>query len=152
MGLDLEFFDNPSSRMQRVTAANPLPTTGGVNLDGELLAQASRTASTAGPDQTNANSRGVLLYLDVTAASGTGGLTVQVQGKDPSSGKYKTLNANPTAVTAIGTTAYMLYPGASTTGQVQQATSQVLPRTWRVNVSHGDASSYTYSVGYSLIG
>jgi hypothetical protein len=150
MGFDLEWLDEASGQVRRVSAGNPLPA-GGPNREGELLPAATRTATATAADQTNANGRGVILYLDVTAASGSGGLTVQIQGKDPSSGKYKQLNVNPTAVVAAGTTAVALYPGASTTGGLAQATAQALPRTWRVVVSHGDASSYTYSLGYSLI-
>jgi hypothetical protein len=116
---------------------------------------AARTATTSSADQTNYNAKGVLVYLNVTAASGTGGLQVQVQGKDPVSGNYYNLTSAPTAVIATtGSTpkVYAMGPSYfSTGGAVTQNTTQALPRTWRVQVVAGDASSYTYSVSASVI-
>jgi hypothetical protein len=116
-----------------------------------LLASATRTSTTSSADQTNYNGRGVLVYLNVTAASGTGGLTLTIQAKDPVTGTYQTLNSAPTAVTATGFKTYELYPGAATTGGLTQAVQQPLPRTWRVQVAHGDSSNYTYSVSASVL-
>ncbi len=115
-----------------------------------LLPSAVRSATIATPDQVNYNWRGVLVWLNITAASGTGGLTLRVQGKDPASGSYFSLHAAPAAVIATGMQVYALYPGV-TGGAVSQPTQIVLPRTWRVQVTHGDASSYSYSVGASLV-
>jgi hypothetical protein len=117
------------------------------NQDATLLSSAARTATTACSDQVNYNGRGVRIVLSVTVASGSGGLQVQIQGKDSISGNYYQLNATPTAVIATGTYVYDLFPAAITAqGGITQATDQFVPRTWRVNVVHGDASSYTYSV------
>jgi hypothetical protein len=123
------------------------------NQQGTLLASAARTATAASPDQTNHDGRGVVVFLNITAASGTGGLQVIVEGKDPVSGSYQQINATPAAVTATGFKSYVVYPGAASgpQGDVTQTTEQVLPRTWRVRVVHGDGSSYTYSVGYAVI-
>jgi hypothetical protein len=123
------------------------------NQQGTLLASAARTATAAGADQTNYDGRGVVVFLNVTAASGSGGLQVVVEGKDPVSGTYQQINATPTAVTATGFRSYVVYPGAASgpQGDVTQTTQQVLSRTWRVRVVHGDGSSYTYSVGYALL-
>ncbi|MBW3622702.1 MAG: hypothetical protein KY468_04755 [Armatimonadetes bacterium] len=117
--------------------------------EGTALASAARTASTASSDLANASARGVLLFLDVTAAGATGGLTLRAQYKDPVSGRYVDINAAPAAVTTASTTAYVIYPGSTAGGT--QATSAPLSKTWRINVAHGDASSYTYSVSYSYI-
>lgn len=122
------------------------------NVEGVALASAARTASTASPDITNHNARGIMVMLDVTAASGTGGLQVRVQAKDPVSGNYLGINSAPTAITAVGMRVYVLYPGANTTNTgIAQVSGQLVPRTFRIFVSHGDGSSYTYSVGYALI-
>jgi hypothetical protein len=122
------------------------PETG--NLEGTALASAARAAQTESADIVNVNCRGAVIFLNVTAASGTGGLQVVVRGKDPVSGAYVNLNNVPTAVIATGLLVYTFYPGATAVGA---ATFQgVLPRTFRIRVIHGDASSYTYSVGYSL--
>ena len=123
------------------------------NTQGTLLTSAVRTTSTNSPAQTNYNARGVVIVLDVTAASGTGGLTVQIKAPDPvtTTGSNQ-LHNNPTAVTATGQTLYALYPGASTTGGVvANAFSMVLPRSWFLTVNHGDGSGYTYDVGYYYV-
>ena len=121
------------------------------------LASAARTASTNSADQLNYNAKGLIAVLDITAASGTGGLQLVVQGKDPISGNYAQLTVTPTAILAAGTYAYELHPGSSTAapgagnGLLQVRTAGALPRTYRIRVIHGDASSYTYSVGLQTI-
>jgi hypothetical protein len=122
------------------------------NVEGTLLASATRTADTATADQTNHNGRGVILFLNVTAASGTGGVRAIVQGKDPVSGTYTpSFGATPTFRTATGVYVYVYYPGAAGVGGLDQTSQTVLPRTWRALVQHGDASNYTYSLGFSAI-
>lgn len=121
------------------------------NVEGTLLASAARTSTTASPQQTNHNAKGVMVTLNVTAASGAGGLTLYVRAINPVTGVSSGgLNNAPTAVTANGIYRYIVYPGASG-GSVTQATSLPLPRVWDININHGDSSSYTYSVSYQLI-
>ena len=124
------------------------------NTQGTLLASAVRTATIVSPDQTNYNARGVALLLNVTAASGTGGLTLQVTIKD-SLGIPSQLSATTSPViTTTGARIIVIYPGAGSTGAatgvIQEATLP-LPRTWYATVGHGDGSSYTYSLSYSYI-
>jgi hypothetical protein len=119
------------------------------NQDLTLLASATRTSTTSSPDQVNISGVGLVVYLNVSGASGTGGLTVFLQGKDPVSGNYFTLDHATAAVTANGQYLYSLYPGLSAEGT--QGWSAVLPATWRVQVQHGDSSNYTYSVGASVL-
>jgi hypothetical protein len=122
------------------------------NTEGTLLASAARTVATASATQTNYNARGVIVYLNVTAASGTGGLGLLIIAGDPVAANLYALNATPTTVTATGLYGYEVSPGASgTTTQLAQRTSGSLPRTWQIYINVGNASSYTYSVGYSLI-
>ena len=118
------------------------------NTDLSLLASAARTATTASADQTNYNGSGkVRVVLNVTVASGSGGLQVVVQGKDSISGNYYALNASPSAVLTTGTYVYDIVPGGETAANgITQATQTFVPRTWRVNVVAGDGSSYTYSI------
>lgn len=120
------------------------------NTSGTLLTSQARTANPSSTPQTNYNARGVLITLNVTASSGTGGLTLRIQAQDPASGTFFNYNASPTAVTATGMYSYLLYPGISG-GFTTQLTPIVLPKTWQIVVSHGDGTSYTYSVGYSYI-
>lgn len=126
------------------------------NTEGTLLASAARTATTVSAVQTNHNARGVLIHLNITEASGLGGLRVHIESVDPVSGGFAWLNPNPTAITATGLYLYEVSPGGSTAGAagagiVNQRTAGSVPRFWRVNVEHGDVTSYTYSLGYSLI-
>ena len=117
---------------------------------GTALASAARTATNTSSTFTNPGAVGVQLYLNVTAsAAGTGGLQVQVMAIDPVTRASLAITALPTAVTATGTTVLTLYPGAATSGT--QATAGALGRLWAVKVTHGDSTSYTYSVGYSYI-
>lgn len=119
------------------------------NNQGTLWASAARTVTVSSPVMSNPNARGLLVFLNVTVASGTGGLIVRIQALDPVSGGVFSMNVAPTAVIATGLTVYGLYPSIST--GLTQATSGVLPRVWQVTATVGDASSYTHSAGYSLI-
>lgn len=118
------------------------------NTEGTLLASATRTATTTTPDQTNYNARGVLVFFNITAVSGTGGLTLSIQWKDPVSGTTYSNLLVGSALTTAGARIYQVYPAAS---GGTASTGAALPRTWRVSVAHGDASNYTYSVGYAYV-
>lgn len=125
------------------------------NVEGVALISAARTLLTNSADITNYNNRILQVYLNVTAtAAGTGGLTVVIQAKDPASGTYKTINSAPTAVVATGITVYQIGAGATNNNAagVVQMSSAAVPRTFRIQVQVGDATSYTYSVGYALLG
>lgn len=113
-----------------------------------VLTSAARTTAQTQADQDNAGARGIAVILDITAASGTGGLTLEIDGLDPTSGKYFALLTG-TAKTTTGTTVYRVYPGL--TASANATASDVLPKTWRTKISVGDASSYTYSVGAVLL-
>jgi hypothetical protein len=118
-----------------------------------LLASAARTATTASAAQTNSNARGFLLFLDVTTASGTGGLQIQPQVQDPISGNWVSYSGSSAAVTATGEYLYVLYPStfSGLSSSVKTSCSAPLPPTWRVQIIAGDSSSYTYSLAAALI-
>lgn len=125
------------------------------NGEAVLLPSAARAATTDSPQQTNHAARGVVLFLRVTAASGTGGLVVRIVGVDPATGQPVVLNPDPAAVTAVGVYAYELSPGASGgtagPGRVNQRTSGALPRAWYAQVLHGDATGYSYSLAAATV-
>lgn len=121
------------------------------NSDGTLLASAARTTHGVSASQVNHNARGVLLFLRVTAASGTGGLVTRVQVISPVTGDLHNINLAPAAITTAGLFTYLVYPGATETGGLTQVTPSVLPRRWRAAATAADATSYTYSLGFSLI-
>lgn len=117
------------------------------NTDLTLLASAARTATLNSGDLTNYNGRGLHVVLDVTNA-GTGSITLTIQAKDALSGQYYTLLAGA-AVTTVSTNVYKVFPGA--TAVANAAANDILPRTYRILVTHNNANSITYSVGASII-
>lgn len=121
-----------------------------------VLASAARTATVNSSDMINygpnANVRGVLVIVDVTAAADTPEITPIIQVKDPVSEKYINLLSASSALTGTGTAAYLVYPGAgSTSAGITQVASFPLGSTWRVRVTHADTDSITYSVGAFLL-
>lgn len=118
------------------------------NLDVTVLSSAARTATLQSSDQTNYNGRGLHLVIDVTAASATPSVVFTIQGKDAVSGKYYTVLAS-SAITGTGTTVLKVYPGI--TAAANASASDLLPRVWRVDATHADTDSITYSVGASVI-
>jgi hypothetical protein len=119
--------------------------------ESSVLDSGARTVTTTSGNQINTNSRCVTVFLNVTVASGTGGLTLRIVAVDPASGNSFFLNAAPTAVIATGQYAYVLGSGVTSSGgSIAQATAVPLPKTWRVSVVAGDSSSYTYSVSASM--
>jgi hypothetical protein len=117
-----------------------------------LLRSAARTLATACPQQLETAQQSLRLYLHVTVASGTGGLTLQVRGYDKASGATAILLVASAAVIATGMYVYELLAGSSSeaVGDVKDAVSRPLPATWDVNIAVGDSSSYTYSLGADL--
>lgn len=117
------------------------------NTDITVLASAARTTTTNSSDLTNYNGRGLHVVLDVTNA-GTGSITITISGKDALGGLYYTLLTGA-AVTTNSTNVYKIFPGA--TAVANAAANDILPRTWRVTVTHNNANSITYSVSASVI-
>jgi hypothetical protein len=99
-------------------------------------------------DQVNfAGHTGIQVILDMTTP-GTGSVTLTIQGKDQTSGKYYTLLAGA-AVTTQTTNVYTVYPSAPNTANV--TAPQCLPAVWRILVTANNSNPATYSVGYCLL-
>ena len=64
-----------------------------------LLASAARTSTTNSPTLRNRWNTGVQLVLDVTAASGTGGLTLHIQQVDRDTGHTVDLAVDSATIT-----------------------------------------------------
>ena len=118
------------------------------NTEETILASAARTATTNSADFTNFNARGGHFQINVTSITATPSITPTIQGKDPVSGTYYDILVG-TAITTTGITILKVYPGILAIAN--GAASDILPRTYRVSVAHGDADSITYSVGASLV-
>lgn len=142
--------DTDTERMllARLLAAQAVKTTG------TALASAARTTTTQSADIDTTGFRGIVVFFNVTVASGTGGLTLRLRGRDSVTSLYAALTQDSTARTATGFWTMSVGlgvsapSGATLTGSL---TGLPLPDTIRLEVAHGDASSYTYSVGYCLV-
>jgi hypothetical protein len=111
-----------------------------------IYTSGARTATSSSSDATNYNHRGLHVIVNVSSA-GTGSVTPMIEGKDNLAGVYYSLHAAATAITANGTYVYEIYPGVGTaSGGITQATSRVVPRLFRVTMTHNNANSMTYSV------
>lgn len=127
------------------------------NVEAILLASAARTATTNSPDQTNYNGKGVHVSIDVTI-EGPATISMKIQGKHSIGGTYYDIADFGVVYTAAtdtpGPKTGALYPGILAADHVGVgagvfgtiAKSGVLPRTWRVVVTHADATTCTYSV------
>ncbi len=117
-----------------------------------LLASAARTAATASLKQTDDVQQCCRVYLNVTAASGTGGLTPTFRGYDKVSGNAVSLTTGGAAITATGLYVYEMMANAQTAaGNVKETVGRYLPCVWDFNIAVGDASSYTYSVSCEVM-
>lgn len=112
-----------------------------------FLASAARTTTQTGADTLNRGHKGIKVVLDMTVV-GTGSVTVTIQGKDETSGKYYTILAGA-AVTTNSTNVYTVYPALPATANV--SANDVLPSTWRLLVTANNSNTATYSVGYVLL-
>lgn len=118
------------------------------NQDLVILASAARTASANGVDRTNQNARGIIIAIDVTVVPGVDTVTFTLQGKDPASAKYYTILASA-ALVATGTVVLRVGPGLTAAANV--VANDLLPRTWRIITTHSAGTSFTYSVGATLV-
>lgn len=140
-------------------AMRPLALTGDgallVNSEATVFTSAARTVTVQSADFTNYGAKGVILYLDLDAVTGTSPtMVLQVQMKDPISGDYIDV---PGAAFASKATAQAntddtltVYPGV--TELANRLESAVLPRTWRVDATLGGSSpSFTFSLSATYI-
>lgn len=117
-----------------------------------VFTSAARTTTTNGSDLTNVGARGVMLVLDVTAASGTTPtLDVKLQYKDPVSGKYVDIPGAAFAQkTGTGTDSLLVYPGVAETANREVSTH--LGKSWRaVATIGGTTPSFTFTLAGSYL-
>lgn len=112
------------------------------------LPSAARTATTAS-DQLQSSSRAVKCGHIITNVSSytAGSLTVAIQGYNEATATYYDMLTSA-AITSTGTTVLKVCPGI--TSIVNGAANDFLPDKWRINITHGDATSITYSVSLEL--
>lgn len=104
--------------------------------------------TTQSSEELNTFGVGALVFLDVTAASGTGGLRLRLFANNVQ------INSEPDPIIAIGRYAYIFYPGVLSSalnfGPVQQIVSVPVFDPYSVQVFPLDGSVYTYSVMISF--
>ena len=114
-----------------------------------VFASGAQTATQTQGDQTNSsNARGIKVVLDMTNVTSAPSVTLEIDGRDTTSGKYYSILTGA-AVTTVSTNVYTIYPGLSAVAN--STANDVLPHTWRVKVTANNANSGTYSVGASLL-
>jgi hypothetical protein len=114
-----------------------------------MLPSGARTAAVSDllPDENAGDAKGILVYVVVTAASGTGGLTVSIKAPAPNSQTGgSTIGAASAAVTATGVTTLCIYPTVGSASTYTTMINNTIPPRFTLNVAVGDASSYTYAV------
>ena len=118
------------------------------SMDLTLLASTARTATTVSPDQINYNGKSIIVVFDITAVPTIETVTLTIQGKDALSGKYFTILAG---AAQVAVTTVTMRVGLGLTAAANLDANGIIPRTFRVNVVHSAAGSFTYSVGASLV-
>lgn len=118
------------------------------NQDLNLLASAVQGATVTGQDRLNRNARGLILVFDQTVVPGVQTTTPKIQGKDPASGTYYDILVGAAQVGVV-TVVLRIYPGLVAAANL--VVNDILPRTWRVVVTHSGAGNFTYSVGGILL-
>lgn len=113
------------------------------NHEATALASAARTATVSSSDLVNYNGRLLSVVINVSAAAATPSVVPTIEGKDPISGTYYTILTGA-AITATGITVLRIGPGITAVANV--AVADMVPRTYRVTMTHADADSITYSV------
>lgn len=119
-----------------------------------LLSSAARTATTTSSAVQIASGQTITCHLNITVASGTGGLTFRIEMQDPISGNWFWIATDGAARTTATNYQFQVGPGSSRVGGMTTAAfycfQAVLTGPIRIGVAHGDATSYTYSVTASI--
>lgn len=115
----------------------------------ELVPSAARTSTFTSAPRTNRWGRGLLLILDVTAATATPNLSaiaIQSQGPRPD-GAWATLYSFAgLTIATTGVRFFLIYPAAIAAGSFTARLEGPVPQRYRAVVTHDDGDSITYSL------
>lgn len=142
---------------ERILLAKILAEARNIPVSGTALASAARTIGTVSSDIKTNGCKGIIIYLNVTAAGAAGGLRLAVLLKDPLTGSYRAFAATNLNVTATGLVPVVIYPGCGIGSQMALVATNMgiigipLGATIQLQVIHATADSYTYSLSYELI-
>jgi len=108
-----------------------------------VYSSSARTATPTAVTLGTQRARGLIVIIDVTAATATPSVVPTIDGVDPlSSNSYNILTG--AAITAVGTVALRIEP--SITAVSNLAAGDVFPKDVVITMTHGDADSITYTV------
>ncbi len=107
------------------------------------FASTSRVATPSVVDVDMSRAHGMVVIIDVTAASVTPSVVFNVDGFDPLSGKTWTL-LDSAAITGTGTTILKVAPGL--TASANAVATDMIPAIVRIAPVHADADPITYTV------
>lgn len=118
-------------------------------VESTIYSSAARTGTPTAVTQTNsAGYRGVVVVIDCTASADTPSVVFTIQGYSTLGNDWYTILASA-AVTGAETRILRVFPGA--TAAANTVANDWLPLSWRVDATHADADSITYSVNAILL-
>lgn len=119
------------------------------NLGNIITLTAAGSGTVTGQQIDGSNGRGVLLFVNISAISGTTPtLTVTLKGLDPNGNAYTILASS--ALNATGLTVLKVYPAL--TAAANTVANDVLPVSWRVDYTIGGTSpSVTGTIAANLL-
>lgn len=119
------------------------------NLGNIITLTAAGSGSTTGTVQDGSNGRGILLFVNISAISGTTPtLTVTLKGLDPNGNAYTILASS--ALNATGLTVLKVYPAL--TAAANAVANDVLPVSWRIDTTIGGTTpSVTATISANLL-
>lgn len=107
-----------------------------------IYTSAARTATPTAVTAGMGGYRGCVVIIDTTAAGTSPSTTPKIEGVAASGAVYPLLTG--AAITGTGVVALKVYPGITAATNV--AVSDVVPKQVKVTMTHGNATSHTYSV------
>jgi hypothetical protein len=116
-----------------------------LNRIGSYLPSAARTTHPTATVLTNTQYKGVKVYIDVTAFSGT---SITFTLADSATGTTYTTVLASAALAATGQVVLTVYPGLTETANIDA--SAVLGRKWKITTT-GTITSVTYEVTYVML-
>jgi hypothetical protein len=113
-----------------------------------LFASAARTASPTAATFDKGRAERLMVVINVTALAATPSVVPRIDYFDEASGTWTTLLTGA-ALTTVSKVILRVGPGMPVTANV--SANDGLPERLRVDMSHADADSITYSVGAHLL-
>lgn len=112
-----------------------------------LIESAEYTATQSSNWYTNRKGRALVVTVDCTVDGAAASVVPTVEGRDHVGGAYTMLAM--TAVADVGKSQGYIFPGAAGTEGVDA--SAIIPREFRVTMTHADSDAITYSVGATIL-